>query len=137
MRLRRRLPIVGLVVGIVLVALPSGAQAQQRVVRFEITEVGDSTLSFKVGEAAGWVRRGQVGTAIDPRKRDELVARFRIIAIREGSAIALVTGQTTALSTDHVATLDEPKRPWFRAKTFWSGLFLGAALGIAGVAAGR
>jgi hypothetical protein len=133
-RLRGLLPIVGLAVGTALCA--ANAEAQRRAVRFEIIAVGDSTLQFKVG-TAGWVRRGQSGTAVDPRKRDELVARFRIMRVRDGSATALVTGQTTALSTEHIATLEEPKRPWFRAKTFWSGLVLGAALGIAGVAVNR
>jgi hypothetical protein len=123
-----------LAVGTVLCT--ASAAAQQRAVRYEIIAVGDSTLSFKVG-SAGWVRRGQVGTAVDPRKRDELVARFRVMRVRDGSAMALVTGQTTALSMEHVATLEEPKRPWFRAKTFWSGLVLGAALGLAGVTMSR
>jgi hypothetical protein len=133
-RLRSLLPIVGLAVGTVLCA--AKAAAQQRAVRFEIIAVGDSTLSFRIGKA-GWVHRGQAGTAVDPRKRDELVARFRIMRVRDGSATALVTGQITALTTEHVATLEEPKRPWFRAKTFWSGLVLGAALAVAGAAVSR
>jgi len=133
-RLRSLLPIVGLAVGTVL--FTASAAAQQRAVRFEIIAVGDSTLLFKVGKA-GWVHRGQVGTAVDPRKRDELVARFRVTRVDAGAATALVTGQTTALTTEHVATMEEPNRPWFRAKTFWSGLVLGAALGIAGVAVSR
>lgn len=134
MRVRRLLSIVGVAAG--FLACAGAAEAQQRVVRFPIVAVGDSTLQFKVGEAR-WVRRGQTGTAVDPRKRDELVARFRIMGVNDGAAVALVTGQTTALSTEHVATLEEPKRPWFRAKTFWSGLVLGAAMGIAGVAVSR
>lgn len=84
-----------------------------------------------------WVRPGQVGTAIDPARRDALVARFRIVTVQEGAATALVTGQTTAVSTDHVATLEEPKRSWFRNKAFWSGLFLGAVMAITGTAIGR
>ena len=134
MRVRGLLSIVGLAAGSLVWA--GAAEAQQRAVRFEIVAVGDSTLQFKVGKA-GWVRRGQTGTAVDPRKHDELVARFRIVGVSDGSAVALVTGQTTALSTEHVATLEEPKRPWFRAKTFWSGLVLGAVMGIAGAAVSR
>ncbi len=131
---RLQLLIVGLVAAIVCAASP--AWAQRRVVRFEIIAVGDSTLSFRTGEER-WVREGQVGTAVDPAKRDEMVARFRIVAIRDGAAMALVTGQTTAVSTDHVATLEEPKRPWFRTKTFWSGLLLGAVAALTGAAIGR
>ena len=131
---RHRLLIVGLLAGVVCAASP--AWAQRRVVRFEIIAVGDSTLSFRTGEER-WVREGHVGTAVDPAKRDEMVARFRILAIRDGAATALVTGQTTAVSTDHVATLEEPKRPWFRTKTFWSGLFLGAMAALTGAAISR
>lgn len=134
MRLRDLLSIVGLVAGTLFYA--GAAEAQRRAVRFEIMAVGDSTLQFKVG-TAGWVRRGQTGMAVDPRKRDELVARFKIMRVSDGAAMALVTGQTTALSTEHVATLEEPKRPWFRAKTFWSGLLLGAVMGITGAAVSR
>ena len=129
----RLLLIAGVLAGAVVSA---PAAAQQRMVRFEISAVGDSTLSFRIGEMR-WVRPGQVGTAIDPARRDALVARFRIVTVQEGAATALVTGQTTAVSTDHVATLEEPKRPWLRNKGFWSGLFLGAVLAITGTAIAR
>ena len=129
----RLLLIAGVLAGAVVSA---PVAAQQRTVRFEISAVGDSTLSFRIGEMR-WVRPGQVGTAIDPARRDALVARFRIVTVQEGAATALVTGQTTAVSTDHVATLEEPKRPWFRNKGFWSGLFLGAVMAITGTAIGR
>ena len=129
----RLLLIAGVLAGAVVSA---PVAAQQRMVRFEISAVGDSTLSFRIGEMR-WVRPGQVGTAIDPARRDALVARFRIVTVQEGAATALVTGQTTAVSTDHVATLEEPKRPWFRNKGFWSGLFLGAVMAITGTAIGR
>jgi hypothetical protein len=129
----RLLLIAGVLAGAVVSA---PAAAQQRMVRFQISAVGDSTLSFRIGEMQ-WVRPGQVGTAIDPARRDALVARFRIVTVQEGAATALVTGQTTAVSTDHVATLEEPKRPWFRNKGFWSGLFLGAAMAITGTAISR
>lgn len=134
--MRRRLLLIAGVLAGAMGAVSAPVAAQQRIVRFEITAVGDSTLSFMIGEMR-WVRPGQVGTAIDPAKRDELVARFRIVAIQDGAAMALVTGQTTAVSTDHVATLEEPKRRWYRNKGFWSGLFLGAAMAITGTAIGR
>lgn len=132
----RLLPLTCLIAGALLIVPSARAHAQQRTVRFEITAVGDSTLSFSIGRE-GWIKRGQTGTAVDPSKRDELVARFRVLAVREGTATALVTGQTTAVSTTHVATMELPPRPWYSSKTFWSGLFLGAALGVAGVAVSR
>ncbi|MGQ0649943.1 MAG: hypothetical protein ACT4P7_20520 [Gemmatimonadaceae bacterium] len=104
--------------------------AQQRAVRFEITSVSDTTLSFQAGMAA-WVRAGQMGRAVDPRRRDALVARFRVLGVRDRVATALVTGQTTAVSTDHVATLEEPPRSWFRTGALWVGLLIGTALGTA------
>lgn len=118
---------LGLGLGLALSA-PAIAGAQQKTVRFEITAVGDTTLAFRTGTAT-WVARGQAGTAVDPRRRDQLVARFRVIAVRDGLATALVTGQVTAVSTDHVATIEPPRRPWFRTGTFWSGVLLGGALG--------
>ena len=102
--------------------------AQPRTARCESTSVSDTTLTFRTGPVA-WVARGLAGSARDPRKRDQLVARFRVVAVRDGLATARVTGQTTAVSTDHVAILEEPRRPWFKTRTFWSGLVLGGALG--------
>ncbi len=108
------------------------AQAAARVARFEITAVGDTTLSFRVTNAR-WVKPGQAGTALDPRRRDAMVARFQVIAVRNNEALALVTGQTTAVSTDHVATVPEPRRSWVKSRSFWGGLLLGGALGAAAV----
>jgi hypothetical protein len=102
--------------------------AQQAAVRFEITSVSDTTLVFRPGTAI-WVRPGQIGTAVDPRRRDQLVARFRIIGVHGGLATALVTGQTTAVSTDHVATLVPPRAAWYRSRNFWVGVLVGGALG--------
>ena len=102
--------------------------AQRRTSRFEITSVGDTALAFRIGEVR-WVSAGLTGNAIDPRRRDLLVARFRVVSVGAGVATAGVTGQTTAVSTDHVAVLTEPSRPWFKARTCWAGLLLGGALG--------
>ena len=118
------------VLGLALLpGLPGGIlAAQQRTVRFEITAVSDSTLLFRTG-SEHWVRTGQLGAAVDPRRRDQLVARFRILSVREGLATALVTGQTTAVSTDHVATLMPPSSPWYRSRRFWVGVMVGGAVG--------
>jgi len=121
-----RCGLIGLVALTVSVARP--ADAQLRVARFQVTAVGDTTLDFSAREAT-WVRRGRQGTAVDPRKRDELVARFTVLYVRNGVATALVTGQTTAVSIEHVALIPEPNRRWFKQRAFWTGVFLGAAIG--------
>ena len=93
-------------------------EAQVGGVRFEITHVGDSTISFPRGRA-GWVRRGQVGIAVDPRRRDALVAQLRVLSVEAGIATAVLIGATTRPMTDHVAILYQPPRPWFRSSLFW------------------
>jgi hypothetical protein len=110
-------------------AVPGVAAAQFRGIRFEITQVGDTTFRFPRGFAT-WVKEGVTGIAVDPRRRDVLVARFRVIAVDSGLATALVTGQTTRVSTEHVVVMSEPRRPWWRSLTFWSGTVVGLAVGI-------
>lgn len=104
------------------------AEAQFRGVRFEITQVGDTTFRFPRGTAT-WVREGITGIVVDPRRRDVLVARIRLMAVDSGLATALVTGQTTRVSTDHVVVLSEPRRPWYRSVAFWGGTLIGLAVG--------
>lgn len=110
-------------------AVPRGAEAQFRGIRFEITQVGDTTFRFPRG-TAGWVQAGVTGIAVDPKERDALIARFRVIRVDSGLATALVTGQTTRVATTHIVVLEEPPRPWYKAITFWGGAVLGAALGV-------
>lgn len=105
-------------------------QAQDTAVRFEISGVADSTFSFAVGTRA-WVARGLRGIVVDPRRRDALVARFRVTAVRDGLATAVVTGQTTPLSTQHAALLTQPAPPFWRQPTFWIGLMIGGVAGWA------
>ena len=114
------------VLGLVLVA--SIAQAQSRGIRFEITQVGDGTFRFPRG-TAGWLRRDMTGHAVDPRRRDALVARFRIVRVDSGLVTALVTGLTTRVATDHIAVMDEPPKPWYRGITFWAGTVFGIVVG--------
>ncbi len=114
-----------------LASLTSGAsdaRAQGAAARFEITVVGDSTFSFPLGNRR-WVRAGQRGIVVDPRRGDELVARCRIVTVQRDSATALVTGQTTGLDVGHVVLLELPNRPWYRARSFWLGTISGAVLG--------
>ena len=121
---------------IAALVLPTAAQSQSRPVRFVITAIGDSTIEFET-RAAKWIRPGQLGVAVDPRRRDELIARFRVESVREGSATAVITGQTTAVSAEHVAVLDEPRRGAYRSPAFWIGLVVGGALGFIGGMASR
>lgn len=113
-----------------IAGLPSQGAAQLRGVRFPVESVGDTTLTFAPGRAR-WLRPGLRGIAVDPRKRDDLVARLLIIRVQAGTGVtALVTGQTTKLSTDHVVVVEEPMPPWYRRRAFWGGVLLGAALGV-------
>lgn len=111
---------------IVLTARP--AVAQDRGDRFVITQVGDSTFVFATA-GQHWVRSGMQGVAVDPLHRDILVARFRVVRVARDSALAFVTGQTTRLTTDHVALLVEPSTPWYRQTVFWLGSVLGGIIG--------
>jgi hypothetical protein len=117
---------------IVLAALAapraSGAQVLERTVRLAITEVSDTTFAFDAANLR-WVKPGEIGMAVDPRRRDALVARFTILGVERGKATALVTGQTTQLTLDHVVVLEIPIRPWYRSSLFWSGTVLGVLAG--------
>ena len=100
-----------------------------RVHRFFVDSVMDSLFVFRVGPDARWLEPGQGGIAVDPRRRDALVARFRIVRVDRARVTALVTGQTTLLTRDDVALLDEPPRRFYRDAGFWAGTILGAVLG--------
>lgn len=111
---------------VLVVAAP--AEAQFRGVRFEITQVGDTTFRFPRG-TAGWLRPGATGVAVDPRRRDILVARFRVARIDSGLVTAVITGQTTRVATEHVAVVAEPPKPWWKGITFWAGTVFGIVIG--------
>jgi hypothetical protein len=102
--------------------------AQFRGVRFEITQVGDTTFRFPRGNA-GWVRAGATGIAVDPRRRDILVARFRVARVDSGLVTAVITGQTTRVATEHIAVIPEPPKPWWKGITFWAGTVFGIVIG--------
>jgi hypothetical protein len=96
--------------------------------RFEIDSVTDSTAIFRVQEAQ-WLRPGLSGYAVDPRQRDALVARVRVVSSDSARAIVQVTSQVSLVKRDHVLLIVEPARPWWRRRTFWSGAGMGALLG--------
>jgi hypothetical protein len=116
--------------------------AQRPMARRYIAGVGDSTFVFPVRELE-WVRPGMVGRAVDPARRDTLVAMFRVLDVFGGLATALVTGQTTDITTDHVALLEYPtpapprRTRWYRLRSFWVGLLLGGGIGAATAVATR
>lgn len=106
------------------------AHAQETAYRFEIASVGDSTVTLST-EKHEWLRAGQKGIAVDPMRHDALVARFVILRIdaEHKRALAVVTGQTTRITTDHVALIDRPSRRWYAQPTLWIGAVVGAVIG--------
>ena len=120
---------LGALLALAMMPRQSRAQDLQRAVRFQISAVGDSTFTFQVGKAS-WVRTGAHGIAIDPRRRDALVAKFEVLRVDRGAATALITGETMRVTLDHFAVLEEPKTPWFAQRPFWLGAALGALVGV-------
>ena len=105
------------------------AQTLERAARFTITDVADSTFIFATGNV-GWVKVGERGMAVDPKRRDALVARFQVLSVERGLATALITGETTPVTQEHVAVLEVPIRPWYASSLFWSGALLGLLAGL-------
>lgn len=95
--------------------------------RFEIVSATDTTFRF-VAPGVRWVRIGQSGIAVDPRRRDALVARYVVTGRSGDTATAIVTGQTTDVSPAHVALLDAPRPGMLRHRSFWLGFLSGGAL---------
>jgi hypothetical protein len=126
-----------LTIGLLAFADPTEIPAQQRPpARFFISTVGDTTFTFSV-PSDPWVKEGVEGLALDPARRDSLVARFRVTKVEWGEAVAVITGQTTAVARGHVAVLRMPEPRWYRRTSFWVGLVAGAGLGAGVVAATR
>ena len=115
-----------LVVAAAVLAVPGVARAQDSAIRLEIRSVGDSVFTFN-SSPVSWIARGQQGIVVDPRRRDVLVARFRVLNVDAGVGNALILGQTQPVSTEHVALLREPRPHWFSSKSFWFGIVAGAA----------
>lgn len=115
---------------VILSALAAPASsAQQGAYRFGITSSGDSTFAFPLARN-DWVKKGMRGIAVDPARHDALIARFVVTRVASDSAVALVTGQTTRVTTDLVALLERPAKPWYLRPTFWLGGVFGAIVGI-------
>jgi len=121
--------VLATVVPLLVVMTTVASEAQQPpAARFQVAGVGDSTFTFLLGKM-NWVREGQRGLAVDPRRNDGLVARFRVLRVTGGEATALVTGKTMELSREHVALIEPRLEPWYRQRFFWIGLLVGSSVG--------
>lgn len=115
---------------IFVVATPTHAVAQDRDVRFEITAVGDTTVTFRAGRFT-WVVRSPRAIVVDPRRRDELVARLKVVSVSsDGAAIAIVTGQRGRVTTEHFVVATEPPTRWYKSLGLWVGATLGLVAGF-------
>jgi hypothetical protein len=110
----------------------------QTAVRFEVVAVDDTTFAFRAANAP-WLRPRTIGSVVDPRRRDVLVARFVLLAVAGDTATALVTGQTTRVTTDHVALVPRPQSAApppsavisrVEKQRFWTGAAVGALFGL-------
>jgi hypothetical protein len=110
-----------------LLIAASAARAQTGSARFDIDSVGDSTVTFTVGNAR-WVHAGQTGLAVEPRQHDELIARLRVLSVAGGTATALITGQTSRVVSGQVALIRRPAPPFYTVGLFWIGTAVGAAI---------
>ena len=121
---------VALMVAVAALAAPSSVFAQDRDVRFEITAVGDTTVTFRAGRLT-WVVRSPRAIVVDPRRRDEAIARLKVLSVSStGDAIALVTGQTGRITTEHTVIAQEPPARWYKSLGLWVGLTLGLVAGF-------
>jgi len=121
---------LGLCFGLVALMPLSRARAQDRDVRFAITTVGDTTVTFQAGKMT-WVVRSKRTIVVDPRRSDALIARLEVLSVSSnGEAIALVTGQTGRITTEHVVLGTEPPTRWYRSAMLWMGTALGLVVGF-------
>jgi len=96
--------------------------------RFDITSVDDTTFAFAT-TGVRWVARSQEGLVVDPARGDELIATFRVTRARNGTATAVVTGQTARVTSSYVALLTQPHHPFFTRPWFWIAVVVGGAIG--------
>jgi len=115
---------------VVTVALPWRARAQERDVRFAITHVGDTTVTFQAGKMT-WIVRSPRAIVVDPRRRDALVAQLKVLFVgANGEATALVTAQAGRITTDHIVIGTEPRTRWYKNPLMWMGTAFGLIVGF-------
>lgn len=112
---------------LLLIVFPAVTRAQVGSARFDIDSIGDSTVTFSVGNAR-WVHAGQTGLAVEPTRHDELIARLRVLHVANGRATAVITGQTSRVTDGQVALIRRPARPFYAEGLFWIGAVVGAAI---------
>jgi hypothetical protein len=108
------------------------ARATEPQYRYEVVEVADTTFTF-VAPGTPWLSSGERGIVVDPRRRDALVARFRALHRSADSVVALVTGQTMKVTSDHVVLLRPPppaRVPTVKQRQFWLGVVTGGLAGV-------
>jgi hypothetical protein len=104
--------------------------------RFEIESVDDSTATFRAFEAR-WLKPGMTIHAVDPARRDALVARLRIVRGDSGRLTALITSQVTRVTAEHALIAVKPPTKWYRERRFWWGFVGGGVAGAAGALIAR
>jgi len=115
---------------VLTVALPRGTRAQDRDVRFAITHVSDTTVTFQAGKMT-WIVRSPRAIVVDPRRRDALVAQHKVLSIgANGEATALVTAQAGRITTEHVVIGTEPRSRWYKSPLMWMGTAFGLLVGF-------
>lgn len=115
---------------VLTVALPRGTRAQDRDIRFAITHVSDTTVTFQAGKMT-WIVRSPRAIVVDPRRRDALVAQLKVLSIgANGEATALVTAQAGRITTDHVVIGTEPRSRWYKSPLMWMGTAFGLLVGF-------
>jgi len=124
--------VLAMLFGAILALAPwSRVHAQDRAVRFAITAVGDTTVTFEAGKMT-WVVRTKQAIVVDPRRQDAMVARLKVLSVTStGEATAMVTAQVGRITTEHVIIGTEPPVRWYRSTLLWMGTALGLAAGFA------
>ena len=110
--------------------MATAARIPRDAARFEIDAVDDSTARFRPLESR-WLRTGMLAIIVDPKNRDGLVARVRIVAADSTSVTALVIGQVGRVTTDHFLLVPHPKTPWWHDRRVWIGALAGGVIGTA------
>ena len=119
-----------LLTAVFMVALPRGVRAQDRDVRFSITHVGDTTVTFQAGKMT-WIVRSPRAIVVDPRRRDALVAQLKVLSVgANGEATALVTAQAGRITTEHIVIGTEPRSKWYKSPLMWMGTAFGLIVGF-------
>ena len=108
----------------------SNAVIPRDAARFSIASTNDSMVTFNAAEVT-WLRVGMRGHAVDPARRDALIARLTIVRVDTAGVTASITGQVSQVGTTHVVLVARPRTSWWHQRLFWTGATAGAALGAA------